>query len=84
MKTRYLYALLASLILCCGCKQKKQFDRWEIDHTIVQGDSTIAVYKKDVLHPEFNNIGEDSVQVTVYNGFHHIVKRKTYHIKDLP
>ena len=24
-------------LLIVGCNQKKQFDRWEIDHTIVQG-----------------------------------------------
>lgn len=75
--------LIIVCLLLINCTQKS-FDRMEIDYTIVQGDSTIAVYKKDVLHQEFKNIGEDSVQVTVYNGFHHIVKRKTYHIKDLP
>jgi hypothetical protein len=65
-------------------RAKNQYDKWEIDHTIVQGDTAIAVYKKDVLNPVFKNIGEDSVQVTVYNGLHQIVKRKTYHKRDLP
>ena len=76
--------VLITLLIMVGCNQKKQFDRWEIDHTIVQGDSIVAVYKKDILNYKLKNIGEDSVQVTVYNGFHHIVKQETYHIKDLP
>lgn len=76
--------VLITLLIMVGCNPKKQFDRWEIDHTIVQGDSIIPIYKKDILNYKLKNIGEDSVQVTVYNGFHHIVKRKTYHIKDLP